>query len=328
MSIRVVSASGAFETFLQDPDVGGPLLIRCGPFHLRAETGLRGHRSLSLSLSLALLLGAGPVLATGNHQQDTTPAPQTLRNPSGGDPEPIGAYANGCVRGADALPADGAGFQVMNLSRHRNFGHPVLVAYLKALAGEVEREGLGILSVGDMSMPRGGRMPTGHASHQMGLDADIWFALDLGRLPVAEREREDFDSMVDSQTQRVNSNFGPAQARLVKLAAAAPNVTRIFVNPAIKLALCEREAGDKSWLRKVRPWFGHAAHLHVRLACPADAAQCETQEPPPEGDGCGEELLSWFKPPPPSTGPAPPPKPPPPPPPPPAACLALYAEPD
>ncbi|MBP7339043.1 penicillin-insensitive murein endopeptidase [Niveispirillum sp.] len=284
---------------------------------------MRLHRSVSLSL--ALLLWSGPALAADKHQHSAAPAPQSLRHPSKGTPQPIGSYANGCVRGADALPADGQGFQVMNLSRHRNYGHPLLLAYLKALAGEVEREGLGILSVGDMSMPRGGRMPTGHASHQMGLDADIWFALDLGRLPVAEREREDFATMVDTKAQRVNTNFGPAQARLVRLAAAAPHVTRIFVNPAIKLALCEGETGDKSWLRKVRPWFGHAAHLHVRLDCPPDAKQCETQEPPPEGDGCGEELLSWFKPPPPSTGSAPPPKPPPPPP---AACLALYAEKD
>lgn len=279
-----------------------------------------------LPLLLAPLLGTGPVLAADQHQQHSTaPTPQSLRNPSKGTPEPIGGYANGCVRGADALPAEGPGFQVMNLSRRRNYGHPLLLTYLKALAGEVEREGLGILSIGDMSMPRGGRMPTGHASHQMGLDADIWFALDLGRMPVADREREDFASMVDTKAQRVNSKFGPAQVRLVQLAAAAPNVTRIFVNPSIKLALCEGEARDKSWLRKVRPWFGHAAHLHVRLACPPDAKQCETQEAPPEGDGCGEELLSWFKPPPPVTGPPAPPKPPPPPP---AACLALYGEPD
>lgn len=274
---------------------------------------------------LALLLGTAPAFAADSHQHSNTPAPQSLRNPGKGAPEPIGTYANGCVRGAEALPADGQGFQVMNLSRHRNYGHPQLTAYLKALAGEVEREGLGILSIGDMSMPRGGRMKTGHASHQMGLDVDIWFALDLGRLALAAREREDFASMVDTKAQRVNSRFGRAQARLVKLAAAAPNVTRIFVNPAIKLALCEREAGDKAWLHKVRPWFGHAAHLHVRLACPSGAGQCEVQEPPPEGDGCGEELLSWFKPPPPVTGPPPAPKPPPPPP---AACLALYAEPD
>lgn len=276
-------------------------------------------------LLTTLLLGTAPALAADNHQHSNAPAPHNLRHPGKGPPEPIGGYANGCVRGAEALPGDGHGYQVLNLSRHRNYGHPELIAYLKSLAGEVDREGLGILSIGDMSMPRGGRMKTGHASHQMGLDVDIWFALDLGRLPLPAREREDFATMVDAKAQRVNSNFGPAQARLVKLAAAAPNVTRIFVNPAIKLALCEQETGDKAWLRKVRPWFGHAAHLHVRLACPSGAGQCEVQEPPPEGDGCGEELLSWFKPPPPVTGPPDPPKPPPPPP---AACLALYAEPD
>lgn len=286
-----------------------------------AEARLRVTRLTPCLLALLSCLGTADA-ATG---PKPPPTPQSLHNPGKGAPEPIGGYSNGCVRGAVALPADGPGYQVMNLSRRRNFGHPQLIAYLKSLAGQVTGQGLGLLSVGDMSMVRGGRMPTGHASHQMGLDADIWFALNLGHLPVAAREREDFASMVDLKAQRVNSNFGPQQVRLLKLAAAAPEVSRIFVNPAIKLALCQRETGDRGWLQKVRPWFGHAAHLHVRLTCPDGATQCEAQAPIPPGDGCGDELQSWFKPPTPVTGPTPPPKPPPPPP---AACLALYAEKD
>jgi penicillin-insensitive murein endopeptidase len=34
--------------------------------------------------------------------------------------------------------------------------------------------------------------------------------------------------------------------------------------------------------------------MHVRLACPPGSSECVAQEPPPEGDGCGAELQSWF----------------------------------
>jgi len=266
------------------------------------------------------LLFAAPVALAAD-----TPTPQSLRTPGKGAPDPIGSYANGCIRGAVELPAEGAGYQVMNLSRRRNWGHPDLLAYLHDLAGKASAEKLGRLAIGDLGMVRGGRMPTGHASHQMGLDADIWFVLDLPELPAPEREREDFASMVDAKTQRVDPvRFGPAQARLLQLAAEDSRIARIFVNPAIKLAVCEQATGDREWLGKLRPWFGHAAHFHVRLSCPAGASQCEAQEPPPSGDGCGAELMSWFAPPPPSSKPPAPPKAPPPPP---AACLALYAEP-
>ena len=37
--------------------------------------------------------------------------------------------------------------------------------------------GLPVFYVGDMAQPRGGPLPFGHASHQTGLDVDIWFTL-------------------------------------------------------------------------------------------------------------------------------------------------------
>lgn len=249
--------------------------------------------------------------------------PAAALEPAPGLPDPIGSYANGCIRGAVELAPEGRGYQVLNLSRRRNFAHPVLVEYLKTLATQVEDAGLGRLAIGDLGQPRGGRMKTGHASHQNGLDADIWFALDLPLLPRQAREREDLPSMVDPDTRRVDpARFGTAQVRLMALAATAPAVERIFVNPAIKLALCQQAEGDRSWLQKVRPWFGHAAHLHVRLACPPDAPSCEPQQPPPPGDGCDAELMSWFDPP--SGAPVPKVETPPPPP----ACVLLLSEPD
>ena len=73
---------------------------------------------------------------------------------------------------------------------------------------------------------------------------------------------------------------------------------RVFVAAPIKKALCEASGpGDRGWLRKVRPWYGHRDHLHVRLNCPNGASGCAAQRPPPPGDGCGAELLSWLKPP-------------------------------
>ncbi|HYG87813.1 MAG TPA: penicillin-insensitive murein endopeptidase [Azospirillum sp.] len=280
-----------------------------------------------LFASTAAFIAAACLSASvGAAETKTIPAtftPPSLMVPSPGAAQPIGSYANGCIQGAGELPPEGPGYQVVNLSRHRNFGHPVLLDYITGLARRVRSESLGRLAVGDLSQPRGGRMELAHASHQIGLDADVWFDLDLPSLPRSQRERTDLPSMVSGTTQRVDpSRFGPRQRRLLRLAASDERVTRIFVNPAIKLALCEGETGDRTWLRKIRPWFGHAAHFHVRLECPAGSTSCVPQSPIPPGDGCNAELLSWFEPKAPPREHAKPSAPPPPPP----ACVALFAK--
>src|ERR1700732_1225659 len=43
----------------------------------------------------------------------------------------IGSYAKGCIAGAEALPINGGTWQVMRLSRNRNWGHPALIALLE-----------------------------------------------------------------------------------------------------------------------------------------------------------------------------------------------------
>ncbi|MFO6484354.1 penicillin-insensitive murein endopeptidase [Escherichia coli] len=69
---------------------------------------------------------------------------------------------------------------------------------------------------------------------------------------------------------------------MIKLAARLQDVTRIFVNPAIKQQLCLDAGTDCDRLRKVRPWFQHRAHMHVRLRSgPADSLECEDQPLPP-----------------------------------------------
>ena len=80
---------------------------------------------------------------------------------------------------------------------------------------------------------------------------------------------------------------------MIRRAALDPRVERIFAAPGIKKKLCETAGGDRSWLRKVRPYYGHNEHIHVRLSCPA-GTPCRDQAAPPPGDGCGADLDYWF----------------------------------
>lgn len=215
----------------------------------------------------------------------------------------IGSYAKGCLAGGTFLPKDGNTWQVMRLSRNRNWGHPDLIDYLQDLANDAPALGWNGLLVGDLAQPRGGPMTSGHASHQIGLDADIW----LRQMPnrrLSRQEREEISAIsmlkgpldIKGADRSVDPNkWTDAHARLIRRAAQDRRVARIFVNPTIKKALCSFERGpDRSWLRKVRSWWGHHYHFHVRLSCPPDSTGCKNQNPPPPGDGCGEELVYWL----------------------------------
>ena len=211
---------------------------------------------------------------------------------------PIGFYAKGCQSGAVALPVTGPAWQVIRLSRNRNWGQPQLVALLEDLGTKAKAEdGWNGLLVGDMSMPRGGPMPSGHASHQIGLDADIWFR-PMPDHVMTDKEREDIKPVVLAPTRHGvdKSVWSESVARLLKRAASYPNVERIFVNPPIKAELCKWATGDRSWLSKVRPYDNHNYHFHLRMACPPGASTCKPQpEPTPkDGTGCGEELAYWM----------------------------------
>lgn len=235
-----------------------------------------------------------------------SPAPLAARS--------IGTYARGCLAGAELLPVNGSTWQVMRLSRNRNWGNPALVNFLEHLAAKAPSAGWNGLLVGDMSQPRGGPMATGHASHQIGLDADIWLTpMPKRELTYDERERVSAVSMLAPDTLTVDPNkFTNRQFNIIRLTAKQPEVERIFVNRAIKKALCEQASGDRGWLSKVRPWWGHDFHFHVRIACPSNSPTCKPQKEPPSGDGCGAELQSWYAPPPPKPTKPSKPKPPPP----------------
>jgi penicillin-insensitive murein DD-endopeptidase len=220
-----------------------------------------------------------------------TPAPMAARA--------IGFYAKGCLAGGAALPIDGPAWQAMRLSRNRNWGHPELIALVEKLAVEAKKhDGWPGLLVGDISQPRGGPMLTGHASHQVGLDADIWLTPMPDRR-LSEQEREDLSatSMLAEDKVSVDPKIWTgAHVKLLKRAASHAGVERIFVHPAIKKALCEATAKDaeRAWLHKVRAYWGHHYHFHVRIACPKGSGNCEAQPALPADDGCGQELTNWL----------------------------------
>lgn len=220
----------------------------------------------------------------------------TVGYPLAGPPQVIGSYAAGCIAGAVALPLAGDGYQVMRPGRNRYYGHPTLVAFVERLGRRTAANG-GRLLIGDLGQPRGGPMPNGHRSHQSGLDVDVWF-LQQPRdrsFSRADAERIDMPSMIRPAEGVLNySRWSPRYRDALKLAALTPEVERIFVNPIIKQALCGSEP-DRGWLEKVRPWWGHDAHFHVRLACPPGDAQCKPQKPFPPGDGCDPDLARWVR---------------------------------
>jgi penicillin-insensitive murein DD-endopeptidase len=262
-------------------------------------------------LASLLFLGSAPALAQDTAAQEATRRAMVLAQsppnaakvlfgretaPSTGPAQSIGAYERGCLSGAVALPADGPSWQVMRPSRNRAWGHPVLIAFLERLAQKLPvQAGWPGLLVGDIAQPRGGPMLTGHGSHQIGLDADIWLTpMPDRRLSPAERDEISATDVVASNGLAVDAAWTPQHRRLLETVAREPAVARIFVNAAIKRALCSEAGPDRAWLAKIRPWWGHNYHFHIRLACPSGKPECQGQAPPPAGDGCGKELDWWF----------------------------------
>ena len=217
--------------------------------------------------------------------------------PSIGKAVAIGYYPNGCLQGGVELPTDGPNWEVMRLSRNRNWGHPDLIRFLKRFApAAAKATGWNGILVGDLSQPRGGPTPFGHRSHQTGLDVDIWFMPKPDRsLTREERENISATNLVADDWKRLNpKTWTPQQIDFIRVAAETPEVERVLVNAVIKKEIC-RVAKGKSWLAKVRPFYGHHDHIHVRLECPKDSPSCKKQPAVPGGDGCADkDLAFWF----------------------------------
>jgi penicillin-insensitive murein endopeptidase len=240
-----------------------------------------------LIATLFVLSGlVGPALAE-------TPAKQLFGAKATGSqqrPAPLGSYAKGCVAGAVELPETGPTWQAMRLSRNRNWGHPETIDYIRDLSRfAATLQGWKGLYIGDISQPRGGPMLSGHRSHQIGLDIDIWM-LPPDRLTLSRNEREKISSISLRRANGayVNDGWSRQHHEILKAAASDPRVARIFVFPGAKVQMCKDAKGDRRWLRKIRPWWGHHYHFHVRLNCPRGARGCVDQDPPPRGDGCAD----------------------------------------
>jgi penicillin-insensitive murein endopeptidase len=227
-----------------------------------------------------------------------TPAPtnawSTVSGPSTGNPEAIGFYSSGCIRGAKQISPDGIGYQSMRLYRNRQFAHPELIEFITHLSRTIDSLGSGLL-IGDIAQARGGPLPFGHASHQVGLDVDIWFWTHpeqrVRSLTLDERNTLPMVDMLNANGLVDPSVFTQEQILKLKMASSDPKVERIFVNPAIKTYLCSvLDEKELPWLHKLRPWPGHNEHFHVRISCPFDSKLCVKQDPVPPGDGCKELL--------------------------------------
>lgn len=245
--------------------------------HLRRAAAL----ILALAMSPVGMADAAPLAkqlfgakSTASHQQ----------------PAPFGSYSRGCVAGAAQLPETGPTWQAMRLSRNRNWGHPETIGFIRDLSGFAARQpGWKGLYIGDISQPRGGPMLSGHRSHQIGLDVDIWM-LPASRLNLSRQQRENISSISTRRAEGayVNGSWSRAHHQILREAAKDKRVARIFVFPGAKVQMCKDAKGNRNWLRKIRPWWGHHYHFHVRLACPRGMRGCVDQDPPPKGDGCAE----------------------------------------
>jgi len=257
-------------------------------------------RTFAAVLSLALISVDCSANAVRKPAEDNPWSKVTA--PSSGKQASVGFYSAGCLGGARQMELDGRGYQTMRPSRHRNYGTDELIDFIARLTNATVDQKVGVLLIGDMSQPRGGPMPPpAHASHQIGLDVDIWYWLqpDAQYRPLTPEEREALSSisLVDLDKMKLKRDlWRPEHARMLQLASEQPDSERIFVNAVIKRELCETiPASKRGWLHKLRPWFGHDDHFHVRLRCPSSQPGCVTQDPVPAGDGCND-LDWWFSP--------------------------------
>lgn len=227
-----------------------------------------------------------------------TPSPEfakwsSIKSPAIGEPLIYGTYQKGCLAGAKQLPLKGVGYVVVRSSRERYYGHPVMIDYLTELGKHLRQKKYPTMIIEDISYPRGGPFLHGHASHQIGLDVDISLR-SVSALPTLTESENWVSPSYVQDRKNLLPNWGIEQIRLTELAASAPEVNRIFVAPAIKKYFCETQP-NVPWLYKLRSWWGHDDHLHVRLNCPTDSPDCIAQASlDPENSNCGAELDWWY----------------------------------
>ena len=218
----------------------------------------------------------------------------TVHKPTKGETKIYGGHANGCFAGGVVIPINGEGFQQVRPSRNRHYGDESLLVFIEEI-GRFAKQQDKMIILGDLSQPRGGPMNFGHSSHQTGLDVDIWFE-SIGSKGLNKQQREGLvtPSLVDAKKGEVSEYWRSYYRDLLYESAKHSKTERIFVNPVIKAHLCETEK-NKDWLYKIRPWFGHDSHFHVRLACPKNQPNCIAQAPVAKTSGCDADLKNWVK---------------------------------
>ena len=166
----------------------------------------------------------------------------------------LGRPWTGSLRGGVPLPDAGPGFASWDpiLKRlpnrlWRRYATDRLIATLEGVlaAHAAAHPGAQAVLVGDLSLPRGGPFGRrygglGHASHQNGLDADVYYPRADGQLRAADRPEE-----VDRRA---------AQSLVDAFVAAGAQY--VFVGPHVHLH------GRR---KIVQVLVNHDDHLHVRL---------------------------------------------------------------
>lgn len=217
-----------------------------------------------------------------------------ITQPVPGSAQSIGSFSNGCIVGADTLPIQSEHYQVMRTDQRRYFGHPDTVMFIQRLSSQVSNLGMGTVLIGDMGMPAGGRFNGGHASHQTGLDVDIFLQLPKTRRTSAQLLRPQALDLVSRDGKHVVSTlWKPEIFSLIKLAARDKDVTRILLIRRLNNNFALMRAPIATGCAKCDR-FQHRAHMHVRLRCPADSLECEDQPLPPPCDGCGQNCKAGL----------------------------------
>ncbi len=164
-------------------------------------------------------LNPKPLPPLANPNDPNTPAKELFGRKA--EPAPLAAralgwYAEGCLAGAIGAADQRQTWQVMRLSRNRNWGHPNLVAMPRAACRDRERRSAGTDCWSATCRSRAAdRCCTGHASHQVGLDADIWLT-PMPERELTRKEREEMSAtmMVAADRKDVDPNvWTPAAHR-------------------------------------------------------------------------------------------------------------------
>lgn len=207
----------------------------------------------------------------------------------------IGSYTKGSLRDAVDLPKNDFGMQTMRRSQNRFWAHDEMADFIKSLSQDSYTSDNGQLLIGDISNKSGGYL-SGHASHQIGLDVDVWFwrpgddEIDLGD---DVREGMRLPWMLDPRTNKfLPGKWDPKLQEVLRMAAEDERVARIFVNPGVKRLMCTLYP-NQDFLKKIRPWWRHHEHFHVRLKCPADSPDCVNQAPSNNIE-CDSPKLDWW----------------------------------